>query len=439
MASQRTLHLCRSIRTATVVALGMAVVLAGATMSRAQPEPTTRSGLRLTARAVLDDERQSALRVTTDVPYRNLVFFKENGRFEAEYDVFLTIFKNGKEKAPDESLVFRNRVIAESYEETRRPENRSTATRTFRMPAGSYRVVASLSVRRTQLRSQREQNVSVPDFMSTGIGFSTPVVTALPTDRGGALRRWSDEVELDPYRVELAHTMFDHQPAVRFSVYLSDDANLPVDGQLYYELLGPDRHQHFYGRQAVVLDDTEVSFILPVTVADLEPGTYDVRIRVVSSDPAREASTQTTIGVTVSQAMLTSYFDETMDILGLIADRSELEPLRNAAEEDRFEEWYQFWKKRDPDPATERNEALEEHLRRVRYADKAFGRGTAGWRTDRGRVYVQYGPPERVDTVTDYRSQGEYEIWRYFTANRRFIFYDMFGLGDFKLVEGGFY
>jgi hypothetical protein len=36
----------------------------------------------------------------------------------------------------------------------------------------------------------------------------------------------------------------------------------------------------------------------------------------------------------------------------------------------------------------------------------------------------------------DQRSSGEYEIWRYYSIGRSFVFYDMFGLGDYKLVEG---
>jgi hypothetical protein len=38
----------------------------------------------------------------------------------------------------------------------------------------------------------------------------------------------------------------------------------------------------------------------------------------------------------------------------------------------------------------------------------------------------------------DGRSQGEYEIWRYYGRDLTFVFYDMFGVGDYKLVEGEF-
>ena len=88
--------------------------------------------------------------------------------------------------------------------------------------------------------------------------------------------------------------------------------------------------------------------------------------------------------------------------------------------------------------ARSENEALTQHLERVQYVIKDFSQFGPGWRSDRGRVYIKYGPPEQVDTAMDSRAQGEYEIWRYYSRNLNFVFYDMFGVGDYKLVEGEF-
>jgi GWxTD domain-containing protein len=98
-----------------------------------------------------------------------------------------------------------------------------------------------------------------------------------------------------------------------------------------------------------------------------------------------------------------------------------------------------FWSRRDPNPATDENEALEEYLTRVRIVTERFSAMGPGWRTDRGRIYIQYGEPERIERLTDSQYRGEYEIWRYYSLNRVFVFYDMFGLGDFRLVEGDFF
>jgi GWxTD domain-containing protein len=140
--------------------------------------------------------------------------------------------------------------------------------------------------------------------------------------------------------------------------------------------------------------------------------------------------------IDVTRAMLGANFDDTLEILGLIASSEELQQLRDAPEGERAAAWAKFWGTRDPDPTTPENEALAQYLERVQRVVKEFSQFGPGWKSDRGRVYIRYGPPEQIDTAMDQRAQGEYEIWRYYNLNRTFVFYDMFGVGDFKLVEG---
>ena len=57
-----------------------------------------------------------------------------------------------------------------------------------------------------------------------------------------------------------------------------------------------------------------------------------------------------------------------------------------------------FWKRRDPTPMIPFNEFKEEHYRRIEYAKRHFFEGRIGWRTDRGRVYIMFGPPDFKET-----------------------------------------
>jgi GWxTD domain-containing protein len=85
-----------------------------------------------------------------------------------------------------------------------------------------------------------------------------------------------------------------------------------------------------------------------------------------------------------------------------------------------------FWIRRDPTPDSMENEFREEHYRRIAYANERFASGIPGWKTDRGRIYIAYGP---ADEVESHPSGGSYqrpfnegggttstypfEIWRY--------------------------
>jgi GWxTD domain-containing protein len=74
----------------------------------------------------------------------------------------------------------------------------------------------------------------------------------------------------------------------------------------------------------------------------------------------------------------------------------------------------QFWLRRDPTPGTPENEAKEEHYRRIAYANERFGTAKQpGWRTDRGRTYIQMGPPDEI--VAD--RSAPFERWTYFKTN----------------------
>ena len=97
--------------------------------------------------------------------------------------------------------------------------------------------------------------------------------------------------------------------------------------------------------------------------------------------------------------------------------------LQTDEEREQFIE--QFWLRRDPTPDTEENEYREEHYRRIAYANQYFASGIPGWKSDRGMIYIKYGPPDERDQHnggTEERDQSEgggttsmypYEQWRY--------------------------
>ena len=94
------------------------------------------------------------------------------------------------------------------------------------------------------------------------------------------------------------------------------------------------------------------------------------------------------------------------DVAWIISDeeRKAFKQLSNDEERDQFIE--AFWQRRDPTPDTEENEFKEEHYRRIEYANEHFPAGIPGWRTDRGRMYIMYGPPDEIEA---HPSGGTYE------------------------------
>jgi GWxTD domain-containing protein len=83
---------------------------------------------------------------------------------------------------------------------------------------------------------------------------------------------------------------------------------------------------------------------------------------------------------------------------------SAFKSLSNDEERDQFIE--QFWFRRDPTPDTPENEFREEHYRRIAAANEKFPAGKQGWRTDRGHIYIVWGPPDEIER---HPTGGHYE------------------------------
>ncbi|HEY3456340.1 MAG TPA: GWxTD domain-containing protein [Bryobacteraceae bacterium] len=94
------------------------------------------------------------------------------------------------------------------------------------------------------------------------------------------------------------------------------------------------------------------------------------------------------------------------DVAYIITDEEKQAFKRLATDEERQQFVEQFWLRRDPTPDTEENEYKEEHYRRIEYANDHYASGIPGWKTDRGMIYIKYGP---ADEVESHPSGGSYQ------------------------------
>ena len=94
------------------------------------------------------------------------------------------------------------------------------------------------------------------------------------------------------------------------------------------------------------------------------------------------------------------------DVAYIITDEERAAFKRLSTDEEREQFIEQFWLRRDPTPDTVENEYKEEHYRRIAYANDHYASGIPGWKTDRGRIYLMYGPPDEIES---HPSGGTYE------------------------------
>jgi len=127
------------------------------------------------------------------------------------------------------------------------------------------------------------------------------------------------------------------------------------------------------------------------------------------------------------------------DVAYIIRDdeRAAFKSLQSDPEREHFIE--QFWLRRDPTPGTPENEFKEEHYRRIAYANEQYAAAIPGWKTDRGRIYISYGPPDEKESHRSGPNAAASEQWLYHYiegvgTNVVIEFIDRNGNGEYRMT-----
>src|ERR1700754_1180293 len=86
------------------------------------------------------------------------------------------------------------------------------------------------------------------------------------------------------------------------------------------------------------------------------------------------------------------------DVIYIISPEERQAFLQLATNEEREQFIEQFWLRRSANPDLPDNDFKEEHYRRIAYANEHFASGIPGWKTDRGRMYIMWGPADEVES-----------------------------------------
>jgi GWxTD domain-containing protein len=120
-----------------------------------------------------------------------------------------------------------------------------------------------------------------------------------------------------------------------------------------------------------------------------------------------------------------------------IANQNEWKKLKNLSNRELSIAIEQFWEKHNPHPGSSKNATRDMFYSRVITADEQFTihKKLLGWRSDRGRIFIKYGPADEI--VSDIYPSGMYPyiVWYYYRENKTFRFFDKTGYGNFQLMD----
>lgn len=342
------------------------------------------AGFSLYTHAFLDPDHRPSILVSVNVPYTSLIFLRDTATFRSEYAVYVKILD--KKKKLVETAVINESIVVEDYKSTRSAKMSTRSSKRFHLPPGDYIVQCAVQVKNTRRFFERETQIQVPKFLEAGIGVGTPRLFAADIETGRyvpVLAPASSYESLD--QLEKETTLFaelDKHPIIKFDVYMEEETADSVDCTLSFVVANEDNRMVAYGRRKVKIAGLRNQFVVYLNTDDWDPGAYKFAIKAVQKKPERETTSVFDFTLGYSRSMLTRHVDDTIEILKLIASDDELKELKEAPMEERPLAWAKFWIRRDPSPGTEENEALTEHLKRLRYVTENFSESREGWRTD---------------------------------------------------------
>ena len=315
---------------------------------------------------------------TASIPSALLRFSREGDLFAANYLVNM-LFQAG----PDTVLRMSRREVVrvETFSETERADESVIFQRFIALPPGRY--TAALTVRELSSRDEAfdRLELDVPGFGPGGRSLSDPLVAyrAVPRSRYDQ----TPPLILAP-RSTVAYTT---APAL---VVVEDYSNDPSPVTLEALIEG----------ETVWLDTLEwqlresgpASGLADLPLSQLPPGPVTLRATVVTSGETLDVP----LLVAGADQWVFSSFEQALPYFEYAVDSETLQAWSEARPLSRSLLWQQFWRATDSIPSTEANEYLREYFARMTVANDRFPEGdTPGWQSDRGRVFVQLGDPDR--------------------------------------------
>jgi GWxTD domain-containing protein len=283
----------------------------------------------------------------------------------------------------------------------------------------------------------------------------------------GSTMKWSDEfLRGDYYLLPNAG-----------GEYFGDNPSIPI----YYELIGLENDKEYFlkkvfldgARRPLIVENKEIVFSKISHFADIDyidcenipTGVYYYMLELKDKEgnliekaekkvyltnyqkaPSMDNSVSEHMQFEMSEFVL-------MDAETLEREFGKLKIILTDFEIEQYEELsllnakrralWSYWKNRDPEVSTKRNERRVEFDEAVAYSDKFFTYGfkKEGWRTERGRIALKYGLPTSRE---QYPSEGQLnatEIWFYdkIQGGVYFYFVDYYHNNNFILAHSTAY
>ncbi len=372
------------------------------------------------------DSLSSRVDVYVQIPYDLLQFVKMNDQYVSKYEITLN-FLNDKNSSVSEKI-WTEEVKVPMFEYTGSKKAFSLTQRSAEISPGLYSLKVQLRDNESGKVSSVVKKINVDHYFKSSLALSdVMLVSRIAAD--GERRKIVPNISGNIGENNNAFSIF-------FEVYSSN----PADSlEFRYVITDIKGKQLLNKSQPFKMHGVRGQMITRFDSSQYSTGAYSVNVEVrsvnASVDEPFLIKERPFVVRWGDLPISISDLDLAIRQMRYIAKDAEYDKISEAkTDEEKRKLFDEFWKKRDPNVSTVRNEYMEEYYSRVEYANKHFSHYQPGWKTDMGMVFILFGSPSNVERHPFDVDTKPYEIWSYYDYNRSIVFVDETGFGDYRLL-----
>lgn len=371
------------------------------------------------------------------ISYSQLFFEKSADKFNAGFNVNIEI----KDSAGNiVKRTFDDRIISvKNFEETNSQTTFLEGVINFNLREGKYDLLAIISDK----ISKRERRIPP---ISVDLRKSKPILNPIVFDSGKiicdglnafVLSNNSSSIPFNKPTIDLVVPVA-NQEINSLSIKVKRGDKILIDEEKVTELFLAHPEIKLCEGKVVITQSADTSNLKIFFIKDFSSKLTEGPIQLeVYSDVAADQKQIFNLNVIwIGKPISLLDPEQAIKFIEIIESKEVVSNIFSSGGDD-IENLYNYWNKQDPTPETKFNELMNEFYTRVDYCELNFKSlaGNGGAKSDRGKTYIKYGPPDSIDRDTDNQDKVV-ESWIYKKSQRKFIFVDKEGTGAFTLANG---
>lgn len=381
-----------------------------------------------------DVPHQSRIDVYALIPYQTLNFINSDNTYGAKYSLNINVYDSTDKMVYEKTI---DRIVKESdyFTSIGGTGKFDYVQHRIDITSGNYRIKVVLQDKISNLSYDKSRSITALDFYDFPFSLSGLMIVS-------SIEEINGKYKITPHISDNISTLKDGWFAF-FETY-NDSTDISAD--FVFQIVDKDNQ--------VIAGNNRISMTIPHGRSQhyiqipykpsMTAGGYTLRVFALTPSDKQDFSPSEFLAITQRSisnlptlgAYVVSDIDEAISEMLYVAESADMKFIKDAPDaQEKSRRFYEFWKKIDPSPGTDVNEAFEQYYMRINFANKNFKSTYRGWQTAKGKVYTIYGAPIKVEQFQANTNDGRYyEQWIYGNG-REFIFYDATGFGDFRLYR----